>query len=63
MVKIEGSLFCDGCGVEITWIPVIFGNEHYCCQTCLEGEECSCGAHEEEEERRQTGESTPTPYA
>lgn len=64
MVWIEGSLYCDGCGVEITWSPVTFGDEHYCCQMCLEGEECGCGAHEEDEERRnETSPSAPTSYA
>ena len=23
MTKIEGDIFCDNCGVEITWSPVI----------------------------------------
>ena len=53
MVWIEGTLWCDGCGVEITWVPVEFANEQYCCQSCMEGEECNCGAKLEDSDRRE----------
>jgi hypothetical protein len=61
MVLIEGTLWCDGCGVEITWAPVISGTEHYCCQSCLEGHECDCAAQQEmEDDRRAGNESAPS---
>jgi hypothetical protein len=66
MTKIEGDTFCDNCGVEITWSPVIetgiesstgkFYKREYCCQDCFEGRPCNCGERMEmEEERRDLG--------
>lgn len=51
MPKIEGVQFCDGCGAEITWSPVIVRPaQHtpstrpgiYCCTDCAEGRSCAC---------------------
>jgi hypothetical protein len=42
MVNYEKSLWCDGCGVEISWSPVIAGETKYCCQDCQNGYECDC---------------------
>jgi hypothetical protein len=55
MVLIEGTLWCDGCGVEITWAPVVSGNEHYCCQNCLDGIECECALQQEMDDDRRAG--------
>lgn len=43
MSRYEGSVWCDGCGVEILWSPVIEAGRDYCCQECARGEECDCG--------------------
>ena len=66
MTKIEGDIFCDNCGVEITWSPVIetgieastgkLYKHEYCCQDCFAGRPCNCGARMEmEEDRRNLG--------
>ena len=61
MVWIENNLFCDGCGVEITWAPVISGHNHYCCESCRQGLECNCGLRQElEDERRVSSSSSPS---
>jgi len=52
MTTIEGVVYCDGCGAEITWSPVVVraANRHaqqragqYCCPDCAEGRPCPCG--------------------
>ena len=48
MVRIEETIFCDGCGVEITWAPFSVGKRHYCCQDCLYGLCCDCESLEEQ---------------
>ncbi len=59
MVKIDDTLWCDGCGVEILWAPVIYDRRHYCCEACCRGEECDCAARlEEDEEHRESPYST-----
>lgn len=56
MVWISDTLWCDGCGVEISWTPVCQGHHHYCCSECAEGRECECAAWvEQDEERRLNG--------
>jgi hypothetical protein len=41
---------CDGCGVEMTWTPVLVGGRRYCCALCAGGADCNCGYVLEEEE-------------
>lgn len=36
------SVWCDGCGAEVTWAPVILRDGQYCCDDCAVGLECSC---------------------
>jgi hypothetical protein len=52
MTKIEGVVYCDGCGAEITWSPVVIHattsplqlrSGHYCCADCADGRPCLCG--------------------
>jgi hypothetical protein len=56
MTRTEQGVWCDNCGVEITWAAIVqFGRErhrllHYCCEECLEGRECECGLLMEQEE-------------
>jgi hypothetical protein len=55
MSKTGNTVYCDGCGVEITWSPVIKGVHDYCCQDCSEGLRCKCGERlEQEDNRRET---------
>jgi hypothetical protein len=54
----QESRWCDGCGVEITWGPVVEGNWIYCCEDCREGRVCRCGERMElEEEYREASRS------
>ena len=57
----EGVIWCDKCGVEITWSPVVkFGagasdKRDFCCEDCYIGNPCHCGERMEmEDERRET---------
>ncbi len=50
MVKMEDTVFCDGCGVEIPLSPVIKNNGEYCCEDCAQGYECECGKRMEPDE-------------
>jgi hypothetical protein len=53
---IEGVLFCDGCGAEITMASlVVRDGSYFCCARCADGESCDCGLifDEEESERPQ----------
>jgi Fe2+ or Zn2+ uptake regulation protein len=42
MSQIEGTIRCDGCGIEISLSPVVFSHRHYCCQDCANGMTCDC---------------------
>jgi hypothetical protein len=44
------TLFCDGCGVEITWAPVLLKGRRYCCALCARGGDCGCGYAVEDEQ-------------
>lgn len=55
MSRYTNTIWCDGCGVEITWGPRVEGERHYCCQDCLDGLPCKCGERMELDERRRAG--------
>lgn len=65
MTKIEGVVFCDGCGAEITWSPVVVRAANramptrpslYCCMDCADGRPCRCGERMEfDDELREHG--------
>lgn len=71
MTRIEGVCFCDGCGAEITWSPVIIqppssaGHarpSEFCCHDCADGRPCRCGERQEfDDETREHGKISP-PY-
>lgn len=42
MVRYRDTLWCDGCGVEIRWKPIVKDQRNYCCIRCLNGEVCDC---------------------
>ncbi len=44
------ELRCEGCGVEITWVPMLAKGKRYCCRVCASGGECRCGYDVEDEE-------------
>lgn len=54
-MRIDDTLWCDGCGAEIYWAPVVVNRKHYCCQDCAEGRECACGTMIELDDERRTG--------
>ncbi len=41
------SVWCDGCGVEVTWAPVRAGERYDCCQDCRDGLQCDCRQRQE----------------
>lgn len=42
------TLWCDGCGVEISWEPLEKGVLFFCCGKCLAGETCDCEDFQDE---------------
>jgi hypothetical protein len=36
------QVWCDECGVEITWASVMIDGRPYCCHDCAVGLECAC---------------------
>ncbi len=61
MRRREKMTWCDGCGVEITWGPVVIEELSYCCQECAQGYACACGERMEMDEdmRNSNPESAP----
>ena len=50
MAQFSEEVWCAGCGVEITWGPVVREKRMYCCQDCADGIDedafpLQCGAH------------------
>jgi hypothetical protein len=52
MVKINDTLFCDGCGIEITCKPFTLSSWVYCCEDCATGKPCTCENRLEIDEER-----------
>lgn len=50
MSQFEGTIRCDGCGVEILLSPIIKAQQTYCCPDCANGLECDCARQVEMEE-------------
>ncbi len=42
MAKYLNTVWCDGCGVEILWSPVMAAAREYCCELCRDGLACQC---------------------
>lgn len=57
MRKDEKTIWCDGCGAEITWGPIVARNRIYCCEDCVHRISCDCGYRMEFDEETQ-GSST-----
>ncbi|UCD99046.1 MAG: hypothetical protein JSV42_19260 [Chloroflexota bacterium] len=59
MTWYDKVVWCDGCGAEITWGPVLVAKRPYCCRDCSQGYPCKCGERMElDDEQRET--RTPT---
>jgi len=54
MSRLENTIWCDGCGVEITWMPVVRNQQDYCCQQCLVGIHCECDERQDVDEDRRS---------
>ena len=52
MTRYENTVFCDNCGVEITWSPVFLNRGEYCCRDCAEHWPCRCGEQMESDDGR-----------
>ena len=64
MTSHEEIIWCDGCGVEITWGPVVIAARSYCCQDCAQGYACACGERMElEEDMRDSPETSIPSYS
>lgn len=48
------TVVCDGCGVEITWTPVLKGQKSFCCQQCAQGLPCECDFPPDEDKAKQS---------
>jgi hypothetical protein len=65
MLEGTNTLLCDGCGVEITWAPVVKRAQqgralfHYCCNDCWKGRECKCGERMELDADRKASGGAP----
>ena len=58
MTWYDEMTWCDGCGAEITWGPVLVEGRTYCCHDCSQGMLCDCGEGMElDEGQRSTKES------
>ena len=59
MIRAEDTVWCDGCGAEITWGPIAVRNRIYCCWECAQGISCECGERMEiEDENRDLGQKS-----
>jgi len=57
MSEDEDSIWCDGCGIEIRWRPLIVGKVVFCCTDCLRGRSCDCLDRLDIEDERREGKS------
>jgi hypothetical protein len=59
MTQSNDTIWCDGCGVEILWAPLVVDERYYCCEACLEGVPCACGERMEMADERRAPAGTP----
>lgn len=54
MTDITEVVWCEACGVEITWGAYTVNEHIFCCQDCFEGLPCHCAERmaQFEDERR-----------
>jgi hypothetical protein len=59
---IEGVLYCDGCGAEISMASLVIRDEaYYCCARCADGERCDCGLILEDDRAQESQSSQESP--
>ena len=65
MTWYDEMTWCEGCGAEITWGPVLVKGRTYCCRDCSQGILCACGERMEynEEQRFIKGSYSPAELA
>ena len=54
----EEMTWCDGCGAEITWGPVLDDGRKFCCHDCCLGILCACSERMEMDEEQRPGNET-----
>lgn len=60
MSRSEDTIWCSGCGTEISWVPYVIDDQDFCCQNCAHGFLCECGEIMDwEEEYRDISTSYP----
>lgn len=68
MAKFQDVVFCDHCGVELTWTPYYThptGSQpgirrgEYCCKDCADGYRCKCGERSLLDDERRQREPSP----
>lgn len=52
MARYKDTIWCDGCGIEITWLPTSKGSQIFCCEDCALGLRCDCDQRLEDPEYR-----------
>ncbi|HEX6305087.1 MAG TPA: hypothetical protein VFZ76_12915 [Anaerolineales bacterium] len=52
MSRFKDTTWCDNCGGEIAWVPIVVGSQHYCCRDCLDGYRCECASLMDLDEER-----------
>lgn len=57
MSGIDTTRWCDNCGVEIYWGPLVVGKFIYCCQDCYRGLRCKCAERMELDDDRRDQQS------
>lgn len=58
MIGFGSTIWCDNCGVEILWGPIVVGRRYYCCRDCFDGARCKCSERIEMEDDRRGEESS-----
>ncbi len=61
MDQAEETIWCNGCGAEITWGGFAIDNHIYCCKDCFNGLPCKCGERMDIDSDRRSGTSSPEP--
>lgn len=54
-------IWCQGCGIEVTWSPYLNNEQMFCCEECSRGIFCRCAERMELDNDRQGNSSVDTP--
>ena len=61
MSLLADTIWCTGCGVEISWGPIYKNKQPYCCEDCAQGKPCGCAERMELDTDLHTSQSPMTP--